>query len=80
MPPDRCNAGEVPGMWQRHLTSEKVAIIVTFITAFSFEIEINLSPVTVHYLTSFCPPPPWFYSLSLKFFSIELVAWAVSKH
>lgn len=45
MPPDRCNAGEVPGMWQRHLTSEKVAIIVTFITAFSFEIEINLSPV-----------------------------------
>lgn len=45
MPPDRCNAGEVPGMWQRHLTNENVAIIVTFITAFSFEIEINLSPV-----------------------------------
>lgn len=29
----------------RHLTSENVAIIVTFITAFSFEIEINLSSV-----------------------------------
>lgn len=29
----------------RHLTSANVAIIVTFITAFSFEIEVNLSSV-----------------------------------